>query len=123
MQMMKYTVSYSQFMCRNIDVFTKLCIVFPIDMYRLPNIILRFIVVLLLVVASLWIPNSFFDGYASIFVWASIFVLTLMSMLMIDLGYVWNDVWIGRANDIIHRLIWAMCGMTCGSVGEILILE
>ena len=55
----------------------------------------------IMLIACLFIPNSFFDntGYAWLARVVSVFFLVLQILVLIDFAYQWNDDWVERALD------------------------
>jgi len=47
-----------------------------------------------LLTVSLWVPNGFFDAYASVSRVASVLFVLYQGLLLIDFAYVWNGKWV-----------------------------
>lgn len=59
--------------------------------------IAKFMCPLLFVVLGALLPNSWFFAISALAVLVSCFFLCLQMMLLLDIGYVWNDLWIENA--------------------------
>eukprot|EP01065_Artemidia_motanka_P036409 TRINITY_DN44335_c0_g1_i1.p1 TRINITY_DN44335_c0_g1~~TRINITY_DN44335_c0_g1_i1.p1 ORF type:complete len:443 (+),score=107.74 TRINITY_DN44335_c0_g1_i1:56-1330(+) len=60
---------------------------------------IKLLLYLILVVASFFIPQDFFKGYAYVAAGCGAAFLCMQSVILIDFAYNWNDAWVSRGEE------------------------
>eukprot|EP01006_Ploeotia_vitrea_P023306 TRINITY_DN55743_c0_g1_i1.p1 TRINITY_DN55743_c0_g1~~TRINITY_DN55743_c0_g1_i1.p1 ORF type:complete len:437 (+),score=207.90 TRINITY_DN55743_c0_g1_i1:109-1419(+) len=76
----------------------------------------KIVLLIVVTVLVLWIDNSFFDLYSLIARFASFIFLLLQVVLLIDLGYRWDEAWGDRDRKWLYALLFSSVALYAGSI-------